>query len=470
MIKIVIIGAGSIVFSSRLISDLVLAKEVLQGACVTLMDVNKKRLDRVYQLATSYAKKMGADIRFERTSSREKALRGADFVINTAFVPGYLNMEAERDIAESFGYYRGVGERVSDYYGGVGAYAQLKFLSELAQDMERLCPNAWLLQSANPVLEGSTLISRQTSIRVVGMCHGYAKFRDIQHTLDLCPEKIDFSVAGLNHCIWLTRFYYDGENAYPLLENWLETKATRFWQSEEYLFNPRNYQLSPAAFALYRMFGLFPIGDTVRSVSPWWFHVDLATKKKWFPAGGVDSEVGWICRMSENLALLKKTFQAVSEDPVVLNEIFSHLPSVEPHVPFICAKVTGKPVRLILNIRNEDTIPELPKDVYVEVPCRVDAESIIPENVPQLPKRLLLYVIIPRWLRMERILQAFLEGDRLALVLELTEDHRTQSWEQAVQTVEALLAQPWNEAARHHYREPKNGWDFGLPKNKPIIS
>ncbi len=464
MIKIALIGAGSIVFSGRLVSDLVHAAKAIRGAYVTLMDVSKERLAVVHRLATAYAKKTGASLTFVPTLSREEALRGADFVIHTAFVPGYQRMEAERAIAERLGYYRGLGDRVSDYYGGIGAYAQLRFLLELAEDMERLCPNAWLLVSANPVLEGTTLIGRRTSVRVVGMCHGSAKFWDVVRILGLRPESVEFSVAGLNHCIWLTRFCYEGEDAYPFLDQWLQTEATRFWQSEEYLFNPQNYQMSPAAFALYRMFGLFPIGDTVRSASPWWFHVDLAAKKKWFPAGGVDSEIGWTCRLSENLSLLRKLARVTPEEPPFFHEFFPTAPSAEPHVPFIVARVTGKPTRLVLNVRNEGLIPGLPEDVFVEVPCRVDAASIEPEPVDPLPRRLLLYVLLPRWLRMERVLQAFEDGDRTSLVLEVAEDHRTQSWNQAVQAVEALLALPWNEEARRHYRGPEQGWNWGLPE------
>lgn len=467
MIKIAIIGAGSIVFSSRLISDLVLAGRALPGAHVALMDVNEERLARVHRLATAYAEERGAGLTFVPTPSREEALRGADFVINTAFVPGYPRMEAERAVAERLGYYRGLGDRVSDYYGGIGAYAQLRFLLELAGDMERLCPHAWLLASANPVLEGTTLVGRRTSIRVVGMCHGSAKFWDVVRTLGLRPEGVEFSVAGLNHCLWLTRFRYEGEDAYPSLDRWFRTEAARFWQGEEYLFNPRNYQMSPAAFALYHMYGLFPIGDTVRSASPWWFHVDLATQKRWFPAGGVDSEIGWTCRLSENLAQLRRLAQAAPEDPVFLRELFPPVPSAEPHVPFIVARATGRPARLVLNVRNEGLIPELPEDVFVEVPCRVDGASIEPEPVRPLPRRLLLYVLLPRWLRMERILQAFEEGDRMSLVLEVAEDHRTRSWDQAVRAVEALLAQPWNEEARRHYRGLEEGWDWGPAEGGP---
>ncbi len=455
MIKIAIIGAGSAAFSRRLIVDIVEAETYLRGSQVILMDIVKDRLETVKSLAAEYAKIRNASIKFEATLSREEALRGADFVINIAFVPGYRHMEAEREIAERYGYYRGLGDRVSDYYGGIGAYAQLSFFVSLAKDMERLCPKAWLLQSANPVLEGATLIARESSIRVVGMCHGYARFFDIVRILGLSEKETEFEVTGLNHCIWLTRFVHKGENAYPLLDQWLETKAPSFWNSEDYLFDPHNYQLSPAAFAMYKLFGLFPIGDTVRSVSPWWFHLDLNTKKKWFPAGGVDSEIGWSCRLLRNLESVRRLARLSQRASPFLGDTFLDFEHscIEPHIPFIISVLTSRPAKLVLNIPNNGLIKEIPNDVYIETSCIVCGDQIEPKGNVKLPDRLLLYVILPRWLRMERILQAYRDRDLVGLVLEIADDRRTQSIGQAIQVAEELLAQPWNKEAYNHYKD-----------------
>lgn len=64
----------------------------------------------------------------------------------------------------------------------------------------------------------------------------------------------------------------------------------------------------------------------------------------------------------------------------------------------------------------------------------------------------MLHVMIPRILRMEQILQAFLEDDRKGLLLMLMEDHRTKEFESAMALVDKLLAQPWNTEAAEHYR------------------
>jgi ABC-type glutathione transport system ATPase component len=36
----------------------------------------------------------------------------------------------------------------------------------VARDVERICPRAWLIQSGNPVFDGSTLLHRETGAKV----------------------------------------------------------------------------------------------------------------------------------------------------------------------------------------------------------------------------------------------------------------------------------------------------------------
>ena len=87
-LKVGIIGAGSAVFSMRIISDLCKTPG-LSGTHVCLMDVDEKRLNNVLILANELSKYFGANLTFEKVSSIEKAIDGADFVINTAMAGGH---------------------------------------------------------------------------------------------------------------------------------------------------------------------------------------------------------------------------------------------------------------------------------------------------------------------------------------------------------------------------------------------
>ena len=69
--------------------------------------------------------------------------------------------------------------------------------------------------------------------------------------------------------IWLNRFLYRGENAYPLLDKWIEEES-QHWQPE----NPWDVQLSPAVIDMYKFYGMLPIGDTCRNGS-WKYNYNL---------------------------------------------------------------------------------------------------------------------------------------------------------------------------------------------------
>ncbi|MCX8200628.1 MAG: alpha-glucosidase/alpha-galactosidase [Candidatus Caldarchaeum sp.] len=449
-----VIGAGSVVFTGRLVVDLCLT-EGLHGSVVYLMDIDRERLETMHRLATRYSDEMKADIEFRKTMDRREALENAEFVINTVKVGGYDPMEEERKIAEKHGYYRGVGERVCDYYGGVGAYYQLKFFLELARDMERYCADAWLLQAANPVFEGTNLIYRETEVKVVGICHGHLALKELTRALKMDEKDVRAVMAGFNHNIWLKEFLYKGRNAYPLIDEWIEKEAPNYWKSDEYLNNPPwiTEQLSPAAVEMYRLFGLFPIGDTVRSASPWWFHEDLETKKRWLgPMGGFDSEIGWSYYLDFLRQVLDILKQLANTPSVKLSEFYRPEFSGEQHIPLINAIVNDQQTILQLNIPNNGVISGLPDDVVVEVPAVADGTGVKGIHVGSLPKRIMLFNMIPRMLKMEQILQAFLEGDKKSLILMTAEDHRTKSFQQAVDVIEEMLGMPWNEEARGHYR------------------
>jgi alpha-galactosidase len=70
----------------------------------------------------------------------------------------------------------------------------------------------------------------------------------------------------------------------------------------------------------------------------------------------------------------------------------------------------------------------------------------------KLPRRLMLHVMIPRMLRMEWALEAYLTGNRDLLIEWLLNDPRTKSYRQAEQTVKEILTLPFNKEMAEHYR------------------
>ena len=452
-IKLSIIGAGSAIFSLRLVGDLCKTKG-LSGSSVSLMDINEKRLNSVHILATRYAAALGANLKFEKTTDMKRSIEGADFVVNTALVGSHEQLDASRKAGEKHGYKRGIDSQefnmISDYHT-LSNYKQLEYFLEVAHSMEEICPNAWLLQSANPVFEGTTLISRYSNIKVVGFCHGHNGVEVLARSLGLDIREVNWQVAGFNHNIWLTRFLYKDKDAYPLVDQWIEEEA-REWKPKD----PFDDQMSPAAIDMYKFYGRMPIGDSVRNGS-WKYHYNPETKKKWYgePWGGADSDLGWDWYQNYLKASTDKSFKLALDKSVnLLKEFPPEVKSGEQHIQFIDALTNGHQERFVLNITNKGPIiTDIPEDVVVEVPVIVNKKGIHPEEInPPIPKRIMNMYLAPRMLRMEWALEAFVTGDKMMLQEILIRDPRTKSFEQAEAVIDELLALPFNKEMKKHYK------------------
>jgi len=418
------------------------------------MDVEKARLDAVHSMATKYAAEVGSRIHFSKTTKRSEALKDSDFVIDSVLVGGHYEQEAVRAAGEKHGYYRGVEavefNMVSDYYTTFGGYHQLKFFADLARDMEDLCPHAWLIDVANPECEAGTLLTRRSKIKVVGYCHGYKEYRDICATLGIDPVKADFQVAGFNHNIWLTRLRYNDRDCYPLIDKWIRKDAEKYWNSHvsEEIFD---VQMSRAAADMYDLFGLFPVGDTVRSGS-WKYHYDLRTKKYWYGRfGGPDSEIGWQRYLKELDSSTDTMMSLAQSSPSTLIKRIPPRMSDEDVVQFMDSVVNDKGERFVLDVRNDALIQGLSDDVVVEVPVRVDRKGVHKESIEKIPRRLVDMALIPRQVRLEMAMEAFLHGDRDVLLEILFRDPRTGSEKQAREVLDEILDLPFNKDTKMHY-------------------
>jgi alpha-galactosidase len=454
-VKVTIIGAGSAVFSLGLVKDLCLT-EGLRGSTVSFVDINEERLDVVYRLAQRYAVDLGADLKFERSLNRVKTLPESDFVINTATAThNEYFMKRRRELVAKFGYFYG--------QSGMPEYHNLQLMLDVALDVEEICPDAWILQAGNPVFDGTTLMSRETSVKVCGLCHGHYGYRNVARVIGLDPDKVIWQAPGLNHNIWLTHFYYEGQDAYPILDRWIAGNIEQYWADHATSGVPA--QWSPSAIHQYKMYGLFPIGDTPRR-GGWWYHMDLDTRVRWYGAGGGgDTPEGReriLKGKEEKYAQMKEAAYDAQVRPITL---FGDQKTTEQHVPIIDGLVNGNEYRAQVNVLNNGALPGLPDDVAVEVPALVNRMGIQPLHVEPLPNKVMLECILPDWLEMEQTLEALLSGDRSMLLYGVLQSHQTRTYEQAAEVLEALFKIEPNEPMAYiedihdHYRWPEN-WDL----------
>jgi alpha-galactosidase len=407
--NIVIIGAGSAQFTLDLVRDLCLT-EGLKGSTVWLVGhVDRQKVEQVRSVSARYSAEMGAGLTFRVTYDRREALRGADFVICAAAVKPHR------------------------------ALMQLLFFMEIIRDMEELCPRAWLFMAANPVFEGCTLMTRRSSIRVVGLCHGFREgVRNIAEVLGFNLAEVHAQAAGLNHNVWLTHLYYRGADAYPLLDRWIETQAEAYWKGPAFNGGKLEWgNLSPKAVHMYRFFGLLPIGDTAGHSSPWWYLGDENVQRRY---GYVLAD--WREVYNAHIQTKMEAIRQAASHPEVPSTkwIPPEKSTGHDHINLIDAIANDRPGEYVVNIPNRGALDGLGHDVVVEIPAVVSARGVQGLGVGRLPEAITLYLQSAA-ARMEYLLKAYETGDRRLLTAYfLQEPWNTLSLEKAEQRTAELLA------------------------------
>jgi alpha-galactosidase len=446
-IKISIVGAGSAVFSLNLIRDLILTPN-LDGSTINLMDVNEERLNAVYSLGRRYVSETNSKFKIEKTTNRKESLKGADFVINTALAASHDRLREGWEIAKKYGYRFGGSFHVMHDEAFWINFYQFKLFDSVLNDIIEVCPDAWYVQLANPVLAGITYLSRKyRKVKIVGLCHGFTGVYHLAEVLGLKKEEISFQILGVNHFVWLTHFYYMGENVFPILDEWIRKKAKAYWEK----CHP-SCDLGPKAVDLYQKFGVFPIGDTCTPGGgswPWWYHTNEETEKKW----NEDPKAWWESYFMHGRRRIEELINLSKDASARVSNHFPLEKSNEIIVPLIESIACDIPRVLQVNIQNSNNfVPGIPQNFEVEIPALVSKRGIQGIETEGLPKPLTIYANRDRVAPVEVELEAYESKNRELLVELLMMDPWTRSRELAVNFLEDILSLPYHEEMRKHYK------------------
>ncbi|MBW7456846.1 hypothetical protein K0U00_22690, partial [Paenibacillus sepulcri] len=282
--------------------------------------------------------------------------------------------------------------------------------------------------------------------RIAGFCHGSNGVRYVARTLGLDPQHITFEVPGVNHFIWLTEFRYKGQDAFPILDKWIEE------QSEAYFKTCRiSDGMGPKAIDLYKKFGVFPIGDTGNpggGAWPFWHHADDETEKR-YREDPEEWYQGYFRHGIDDVKLIKDVSDNLDRR---VTDAFPPKHSTEPMIPFIEAIACDVPRIMILNILNDGNfVPGIPLDFQVEVPCYVSAIGVEGIKTKGLPQPVIHYALRDRVAPVEQELCAYRSGkidDLLALIMM---DPWTRSEAQARELIDDMLSLPYLDNMRKHY-------------------
>lgn len=444
--KISIIGAGSAVFSLSIIRDICLTPN-LQGSTVCFMDIDQERLDAAHRLCVRYAEEVGSTLQLEKTTDRHEALQGANFVINTALVGGHDWLRDGWEIARKHGYRFGGSLHVMHDEPFWTNFYQLQLFESLILDILAICPEAWYVQSANPVMGGITYLARKyPQAKIVGLCHGYAEIYEIARILGLDREHLTFEIPGVNHFIWLTRAYHKGQDVFPILDKWIATEAEQYWTQNAC------GSLNPKQIDLYKRFGALPIGDTGTDGGGswgWWYHTDETTEQRW-----KENPEQWWHDYFEHTEQGVVKIKRISED--TQTKVTEHYPphlSHESIIPLIESLASDVPRVMIVNVQNKGGyVPGIPHDFAAEIPALVSKRGIEGVQTHGLPAGPLAYALRDCVAPWNLELEAYSQRSKQLLLELIMMDHWTRSEEQARGLLEDILALPYHGKMREYYQ------------------
>ena len=168
MPKITFMGAGGFTFPAQLTFDILSFPE-LHGCTIALMDINKESLDRTARLLGSAIDRLKIPVKLEATTDRRKALDGADYVIVVWQVGGIDAYTFDVEIPRKYG----IDQCVGDTLGPGGVFRGVRSIPaylEVCEDMKELCPDALMINYANPMSINTWSVANE-GIKCVGLCH-----------------------------------------------------------------------------------------------------------------------------------------------------------------------------------------------------------------------------------------------------------------------------------------------------------
>ena len=405
MAKIVLIGAGS-GFGARFGTD-IMANETLRDSTIALCDIHEGRLEAVREYLQAMADKHHLPTKIIAGRDRASLLDGADFVLTSISAGGgsYFGEPYKSEVLIPKKY--GILQSVADSYSVGSTFRFLRTAPvqlAICHDMEKYCPDAWLLNQTNPMAALTTVHSKGSKIKNVGLCHGVVNTaQEISVALGIPWEDIAYKVAGINHFAWFLELKNKktGEDLYPLLD--ANLKKTDDPTIAEFL------KREAVRVSLYREFGYFPTESTPH---------DSEYVPYYRRSFEVMADYGLSMREPQDGPYVRRLWEKDGAGNQVLGELTQ---SLEYNIPIMEAMQTDKPFRFNGNVINRGMITSFPDGVCVEVPCIADRHGVTPTVVGELPYQL---AGLDRWhiAPIQLMVDAVLEQDRQKAFWAVAED------------------------------------------------
>jgi 6-phospho-beta-glucosidase len=393
--KVTIIGAAG-VRTPGIIESFIRRQARIRCDELCLMDIDADRLALISKLTSNLEQTSGSSLRITRTIDAREALDHADFVITTFRVGGIESRVKDERIALQNGV---LGQETTGPGGFAMAMRTIPVLMNYVRLMEEVCPDAWLLNFANPSGMLAEAVLRVAGWeRAVGICDGPSTMRNAAaKMLNVNAEGIYLDYFGLNHLGWVRKIFLNGMDVMPLFLEQMENGnipeelpfSIHLFRSLKMIPNEYNYYFYSAKKSVQMILrSERSRGEQIAEMNDKLFQ-DLR-------------------RLGDNQAKLEKRYQEYqlerwntymkaetgqeSKETTTSDEDIQRMAEegyAGVALDLIEGLQGGHPQILILNVLNRGTIEGISADSSVEVPVHVNTGLVRPMNVGMIPEECL---------------------------------------------------------------------------------
>jgi alpha-galactosidase len=429
MMKIVLIGAGSAMFTRGLVADLIQRGEEIELA---LVDVDPEALSVAEGLARKMIAARNASVKLSAAVDRREVLKDASAVICTVGVGGRRAWEQDVFIPRKHGIYQPVGDTVGP--GGTSrALRMIPAMVAIAQDVLDLAPRALFFNYGNPMAPVCRAVRKATGAEVVGLCHGvFHVGHYLARALSGEPGRLRYTAVGINHLTWFVEVRLGGQDVMPKLQAIAEERMARGVRPKEgeTLDNPFTWHLC-------QLFHAFPavLDRHITEFFPQFFaHGRYYGKTLGVDAFSFEGTIAHGDRIYEEMRR-----DALAHEPLG-EEYFRQIGGEHEQVTDIIEAIrTERGALYSANLPNTGQVPNLPPEAIVECPAVADGGSL--RAIAQRPLSPgIAGTLATRFQWVETIVDAALERSREKFIQALVLDGAVSSLGAAAALADELLA------------------------------
>ncbi|MGW2632025.1 family 4 glycosyl hydrolase [Streptomyces chattanoogensis] len=383
--RLTILGGGG--FRVPLVYRALLDDPARSVSEVTLYDTDARRVAVIAEVLARLAQGRPDPVTVRVAQDLDKALTGADFIFSAIRVGGTAGRVRDERIPLAEGV---LGQETVGAGGVLYGLRTIPVALRIAERIAALAPRAWVINFTNPAGMVTEAMSQVLGDRVIGICDSpVGLVRRAARAAGADPDRVAYDYIGLNHLGWLRSLTLDGAELLPRL---LADEAALGSFEEGRLFGadwlhalgalPNEY----LHYYYFRRETLRSVRDAAETRGEFLDHQQGGFFERAAAAGGPEAAY----ELWERTRLEREeTYMAESREASGGWQRDSHDLEGGGYdrvaLALMHAIADDRGTRLILNVRNGSTVPQLAPDAIVETVCEVTSQGARP--LPCAPLR-----------------------------------------------------------------------------------